>query len=170
MTGTLSDADNPSGSVAVTVSVVDPTPTAAPDTTLPVTETVATDVLELAAEYVSASPSGSRKNGDTSTLMVSPTTAVCGGATGRTAVGGRFGSTTVTLPPTAAESPPGSRAVTVMVAVPAPTAVTVAVLPESATLAVGGAEEIAVYVNASPSGSLNNEATFTGTDSPTVMV
>ena len=50
VTGTLREPDRPSGSVAVTVSVVEPAPTVAADTTLPATVTVATEALALVAE------------------------------------------------------------------------------------------------------------------------
>ena len=113
-------------------------------TTLPVTETEATDVFPLVAANVSASPSGSLKNGVTSTRTVSPTVAVCAGATGTAATGARLGSVTVTLALAAVESPAASRAVTVTVVVPAATAVMVRLAPDTAAPATPGLDEIAV--------------------------
>ena len=52
-----------------------------------------------------------------------------------------------------AERPSRSRAVTVMVAIPLATAVTVTVLPDIDAVALAGPEEAAAYVSSSPSGS-----------------
>ena len=146
-----------------------PAPTAVTVTVVPDSATPTVPGAEDVAAYVNASPSGSANNDAAFTVTESPTVKVWSAIDPET-TGGRFGSSTVTLPLAVAESPPGSRAVTVMVAVPAPTAVTVTVVPDSATPTVPGAEDIAVYVNASPSGSVNNDAAFTVTDSPTVRV
>ena len=50
--------------------------------------------------------------------------------------------------------PKGSVAVRVMVAVPAAKVLTVSVSPDTLTVAFAVSEELAVYVNVSPSGSL----------------
>ena len=53
-------------------------------------------------------------------------------------------SWTVTVKRWVADSPPGSLAVTVMVAVPAPTGVTVTILPSTLTVATEASEDLAV--------------------------
>ena len=69
-----------------------------------------------------------------------------------------------------AESPPGSEAVTVTMALPAPTAVTRAVAPETAAVATPGSDETAVQVRLSPSGSLKYAASSTDSVFPTSTV
>ena len=150
--GTLTEADRPSGSLAVTVTSVAPTASASAATTLPSTDTETTDEFPLVAAKVSASPSGSLKNGAASTRTVSPTVAVCAGATGTAApgatgtaaTGARLGSVTVTLALAAVESPAGSRAVAVTVVVPAATAAMVRLAPDTDAVATPGLDEIAV--------------------------
>ena len=83
-------ADNPPGSVAVTVTVALPVATATSVTTLPDTETLTTPAEEVATACVNRSPSGSRKLADTSTVAVSPATMV-NGVREPTAWGGWFG-------------------------------------------------------------------------------
>ena len=78
---------------------------------------------------------------------------------------------TVTAIDCVALRPPGSRAVTVTVAVPAATGASVAVLPETETLTMLVRLERAVYVSRSPSGSVKYRATFTDAAlPPTVSV
>ena len=58
--------------------------------------------------------------------------------------GARLASWAVTIKRWNAALPPGSRAITVMVAVPAPTGVTVTILPSTLTVATEASEELAV--------------------------
>ena len=65
-------ADRPGGSLAVTVTVAEPTATPTTVTWLPDADAVATPGLSDDAVYVSASPSGSRKYPDTSSVTILP--------------------------------------------------------------------------------------------------
>ena len=78
-----------------------------------------------------------------------------------TATGARLGdvSGTVTVKLCSAVKPPGSRAVTVTVAVPAPTADNVRLSPEAEARATPASELAAEYPSVSPSGSLKYDAT-----------
>ena len=90
---TVVSANNPPGSVAVTVSVAEPATQLDAYTMSPATATVATVVFELEAVYVKESPSGSLKYGDTSTVAASPTRTVRAGIV-PTRCGARFGTMT----------------------------------------------------------------------------
>ena len=68
--------------------------------------------------------------------------------------GVRFPCTTLTRKLWVAERPPGSVAVTVMVAVPTPSPVMVRVLPDRLTVTLAVLEDVALCVRWSPSGSL----------------
>ena len=74
---------------------------------LPLTETVATEALELIVPYARASPSGSVKRIASSSTAVSPAVIVCGG-TESSAEGARFaggvGSVGHTYPPSLNDS------------------------------------------------------------------
>ena len=72
VTPALCVAVRPSGSVAVTVTVAVPAATAVAVRSLPVSETDTTPASDDAAVYVSVPPSGSLKNGDTSTVTDCP--------------------------------------------------------------------------------------------------
>ena len=80
------------------------------------------------------------------------------------ATGARFG--TVAWKACWADSPPGSLAVTVMVAVPPETPVIVRLAPDTATVATSGSDDSAAYVSASPSGSLKCPARSSVTEAP----
>ena len=69
-------------------------------------------------------------------------------------------SCTVTPNLCVAERLPGSRAVTVIVAVPAAAPVTVSVEPDNATVAVAGLDELALKRRFCPSGSVKYEDTL----------
>ena len=88
----------------------------------------------------------------------------------RTTSGAAFAGSTTTLIVCEALSPPGSRAVTVTVAVPSATAWMVAVPPDTETVATPVLELVAVEVSASPFGSLKKDATLTDGDSPTTSI
>ena len=75
--------------------------------------------------------------------------------------GSWLAGTTVTSNVWVAESPPGSVAVTVTVALPAATPATVTSAPETLTVANASSEEAALYVSSSPSGSLKLPDTST---------
>ena len=66
---------------------------------------------------------------------------------------GALAALTVTATPCAAVRPPGSRAVTVTVAAPSATPVSVRALPEVAADTTAAFDVAAVYVSGSPSGS-----------------
>ena len=87
-----------------------------------------------------------------------------------TACGARPGRSTVTVTICEADRPPGSRAVTVKVELPAATAPMVIVLPDTETAATAGFDDVAAYSSASPSGSLKYDAAFTVAVSPAAMV
>ena len=72
----LCSAVRPSGSRAVTVTIAVPSATAASVSVLPDRDTETTAVAEDSAVYVSAPPSGSRKNEDTSKVAVCPAATV----------------------------------------------------------------------------------------------
>ena len=75
-------------------------------------------------------------------------------------------SPTVTSNRCTAERLEGSRAVTLMVAVPSATAVTASVEPDNATVAVACLDELAVKLRLSPSGSVKDEDTSIESVSP----
>jgi len=77
---------------------------------------------------------------------------------------------TVTENDCSAERPPGSVAVTRIVAVPAATPATATVRPETLTVATLVLDELAVYVSASPSGSLKYDEAFRFSLAPAVTV
>ncbi len=85
---------------------------------------------------------------------VSPGDAVTDVGVTVTVKSGAPAEATVTRAVCVAVSPPGSRAVTVMVALPAETPDIVTVESETEALATLELEEVAEYVSASPSGSL----------------
>ena len=121
------------------------------------------------AVYVSSSPSGSLKNGVTSTVISSPAVIACGGIA-PTASGAWFAASTVTATLCVAVRPAGSAAVTVTVAVPAATAVAVRLLPDMLAVSTSASLDSTVYVSSSPSGSLKKEDTSTVTVWPAVIV
>ena len=129
-------------------------------TSLPETSTVTTPVRSASAAKVSASPSGSVKAPETSTVVSAPTATLWSGIAPE-ASGSRFTDVTATPKVCGALRPPGSVAVTVMVALPGATPVTVTVLPETLTVATPGVSEVAAKVSASPSGSVNAPETLT---------
>ncbi len=132
----------PPGSRAVTVIVALPARAPVIVTVEPDTDARATLELEEVAEYVSASPSGSLKYCDTLTLVLLPTWTVCAG-TDPTERGARFDRGTVTAIRCVAVSPPGSRAVTVIVALPAASPVIVTVEPDADARATPEPEAVA---------------------------
>ena len=110
-------ADSPSGSAAVTITVVVPSPTGDTVTTLPSTLAAATVVSPETASKASASPSGSEKAPATSTLAgVPPATRVTPEIESATS-GARLASTATEAVPTS------SRNVALTVPVPLPKAV-----------------------------------------------
>ena len=133
VTATSCAAVRPPGSLAVNISVVVPAATPEIDIVRPDTEARATRGFEDAAWKLSAPPSGSSKNEDTATETVSPEARLTAGIE-PVATGARFGRT-VTPVLCVAASPPGSRAVSVRIALPEDTAVTVTTVPETATRA-----------------------------------
>ena len=135
-------ADRPPGSVAVTVTVA--LPAATPTTTTVASDavTVTTAMSELAAVYVSASPSGSLKFSATCTVTSPPWSKVSSPSE-PTATGGWLPASTVTLIDCVAVAPSGSRAVTVTVALPAATPVIVTVLPATEAVATPASEVVA---------------------------
>ena len=132
-TSILNTAWSPSGSLAVTVTNVTKaalTALASIFTVLPDTETPIAFASEGETSYESKSSSGSRKYGETSTAMVWLTTIVWVEML-PTVSGRRLGYLTVTLIACVASSPPGSRAVTVTVAVPSSSALINTRLPST---------------------------------------
>ena len=122
-------AEAPSGSVAVTVMKADPGPTATSVTIEPSSETVATAASSVSTVKLSVSPSGSVKVLEMSRATVSPTArSWCGMVS--VSVGPRFTLMTVMAASWVADSPSGSMAVMVIVAIPSATAMTVIIVPE----------------------------------------
>ena len=120
------------------------------------TETVATLRFDDEARYVSASLSGSLKCDDTTTVFDRPVTTDCAGIAlsilgARFVGGGGGGSDTVTLNSCLAVAPYSSLAVTVTCALPTVRPVYFTVLPVTPTRVTPVAEDVAVYVSASPS-------------------
>lgn len=93
VTSKLWSADAPCGSVAVAVTVAVPALAAVIVTVLPDHVTLATVDADDEAEYVSASPSGSLKYCERSTVASSPACTVCAGMFPR-ASGTRLGTVT----------------------------------------------------------------------------
>ena len=147
VTRKLCDAVLPPGSRAVTVTSARPFATPLTDTVEPFTETVATAVAEDFTVYVSASPSGSLKCEDTRTDTVLPLSTDRAGIALST-LGARFvgggGSVTVTLNCCSASSPPGSRAVTVIVASPTAMPLNATRLPVTETVVTPVFDEAAL--------------------------
>ena len=100
-------------------------------------------------------------------MRVSPTSRVAAGISPR-ASGARLG--TVAVKYCVAVRPPGSVAVTAMVAAPRATAVTVTVFPAAATVATPVSEAAAEYARLSPSGSPKYGVMSSETVSPASMV
>ena len=122
-------AEAPSGSVAVTVMKADPGPTATSVTIEPSSETVATAVSSVSTMKPRVSPSGSVKVLEMSRATVSPTArSWCGMVS--VSVGPRFTPMTVMAASWVADSPPGSVAAMVIVAIPSASARTVIIVPE----------------------------------------
>ena len=138
-------------SLAVTATVVLPTVAPAIVTMLPDTETDARAVSAEVAAYSRASPSGSAKWSARSTTTVSPTCTLWSPIRPVT-TGGRFG--TATSNACSAVNPPGSAAVTVTVAAPEATPVTVSTLPDISTVARVASDDAAEYSSESLSGSV----------------
>ena len=132
----------PLRSVAVTVTVTVPSETGVTVTVEPDTDTVATDVSDEDASYVSASRSGSRKASDTSTANGSSVTPSALSPSVPTVSGPAF-SGTVTANVRVADvfEPLRSVAVTVTVTVPADTGVTVTVEPDARARATEASDE-----------------------------
>ena len=156
-------AVRPPGSLAVTVTVVLPGDTPVTRALLPEIDIVATLAFADSAVWVSASPSGSLKYRDTSIRTVSPAKSSWSGIA-PTATGARLGTSTTKL--CWAVRPPGSLAVTVTVVLPGDTPVTRALLPEIDIVATLAFADSAVWVSASPSGSLKYRDTSIRTVSP----
>ena len=76
----------------------------------------------------------------------------------------RFGTLTPNV--CVADRPPGSAAVTVIVAVPRATPRTLTTLPATAGAAMPGSEDVAAKLSGSPSGSRKCSAGFTEPEAP----
>ena len=113
--------------------------------------TFALDVLDEVASYVSSSPSGSVKYGETSrdTELFSSTTM---SPISPTASGAWLG--TVTSKVCVAVNSSGSRAVTVTIALPPATPLTATTLPDTDTATRDAFDDVAPYCSVSPSGSV----------------
>ena len=155
----------PPGSVAVTVMVA--LPGASPITLRSLPETLAVATLEAseAAPYLRASPSGSENAPEMSTGASVFSTKTWSGIAPDT-VGARLALLTVTSKVWLALRPPGSVAVTVMVALPGASPITLRSLPETLAVATLEASEAAPYLRASPSGSENAPEMSTVTCAP----
>ena len=105
-----------------------------------------------AAPYLRASPSGSENAPERSTGASVFSTKTWSGIV-VDAVGARLALLTVTPKVWVALRPPGSVAVTVMVALPGASPITLRSLPETLAVATLEASEAAPYLRASPSGS-----------------
>ena len=150
----------PSGSVAVTVTVAVPVLTAVSVTLAPAATAVNTSGADDDTANVNASPSGSTNARDTSTSDTSP------GAnftyrSAPDAAGGRLPAETVAVKDCEALRPPGSVAVTVTVAAPAATPVSVTRAPATDAVTTLGADDDTANVNGSSSGSTNDCETST---------
>ena len=75
-TAKLCEAESPPGSEAVTVTAAAPCATPVTDSSVPDTATVATSALDVAAVWLSASPSGSENDAEMSIVTVCPSTTV----------------------------------------------------------------------------------------------
>ena len=95
VTANVCDAVRPPGSRAVTVTAAVPPDTPVTVTAEPATAAVATPGAEETAEYASASPSGSPKCSEASTVCASPASTVTVPIAGP-AAGARFGGGAVT--------------------------------------------------------------------------
>ena len=126
----------------------------------PATTTVARVESDEAAEYSSTSRSGSVKYSETSSATTL-STCTSMSAIMPTAPGARFGTVTPKL--CSADSPPGSTAVTVTVALPTARPVTVTMLCATVTATRVVSDADAEYSSASPSGSAKYPATSTTT-------
>ena len=113
------------------------------------------------APYLRASPSGSEKAPEMSTGASVFSTKTWSGIAPDT-VGARLALLTVTSKVWLALRPPGSVAVTVMVALPGASPITLRSLPETLAVATLEASEAAPYLRASPSGSENAPEMSTG--------
>ena len=153
VTPTRCVALRPPGSVAVTITVAVPFATPVSVSVLPDTLADTTPAFDVAAAYPSASPSGSLKYEATSSVAVRPGLRLWAGIESDGA-GARLGVSTVTAMRCVALRPPGSVAVTVTVAVPSATPVSVSVLPDTPTDTMPAFDVAAAYLSASPSGSL----------------
>ena len=158
VTFTLCVALRPSGSVAVTVTVTVPRAPATMVRLLRDIDTETTPASEDVAAYSSASPSGSLKYRATSSRLVRPGLMFWAGIEPACA-GARLGTSTVTSTLCVALRPSGSVALTVTVAVPSATPVSVSVLPDIDTDTAWAFDVVAAYRSTSPSGSLKYEAT-----------
>ena len=140
VTEKLCATSSPPGSRAVTVTVVLPTAIPVTVTILPDTAAVARVVSDETAVYVSVSPSGSAKyTAASNTSKLSTNTSPSGIVSAIT--GAWFVTFTAKL--WVAARPSGSRAVTVTIASPAARPVTLSALPDTVTVAVAGAPELA---------------------------
>ena len=123
--------------------VVEPPATALTVNVLPEVVTVATAVMDDEAAKLRLSPSGSVKFETTSTVKVSPAVTEISEIV-PIAVGAWFGTVTVTSKLCDASRPPGSVAVTVTVAMPSATPVTVTAEPETLAVARPVSDDVAV--------------------------
>ena len=160
VTSKLCSANRPPGSCAVTVTVAFPFATPDTVTVLPDTETPTRAVSDDVAAYSSASRSGSTKYPDPSNATTL-STCTSRSAITPTASGARF--RTVTRKLRSADSPSGSRAVTVTMALPTATPVAVTRLPETVTVTGVVSDAAAEYSSSSPSGSAKLDAASTTT-------
>ena len=167
VTPTVIETDAPPGSVAVTASVAAPAPTATTARVSADTEADATAPSETSTAKPSVSPSGSLKWSDRSMKTESDGTSSRAGMESAT-TGGRFGTATTKF--CVAESPPGSRAVTVISLVPRPMAASVSVPPETVAVATAGSWVSTAKESASPSGSLKCAERSIAAVSPTAIV
>ena len=117
-----------------------PSDTGVTVTMLPDIATDATDRADDRAQNVSASPSGSRNALATSTVTGASSTPMLSAASEPTGSGGRLAAT-VTANNCDTLKPPGSVAVTRIVAVPAPTAVRITRAPIARTVATYGDDD-----------------------------
>ena len=159
VTSKASDAVPPLPSLAVTVMVAVPALWARTVRLAPpvATDAVATALSDDLAVMVRVSPSGSSNTPDSDTWRVSPGLRSLMSEMADATVAWAFSSSTVTVKVSDTVPPLPSFAVTVMVAVPSPTARTVSAVWAAFSVAVATAffDEPAVMVSASLSASLN---------------
>ena len=169
VTRTRCVALRPPGSVPVTVTVAVSGATPIMVRMLPDIDTETTAGAAVAAPYVSTSPSGSLKYGATSSVSVRPRLKFRAGIEPEGA-GARLGVSTATPTRCVALRPPGSVAVTVTVAVPSATPLSVSALPDTLADTTAAFDVVAAYPSASPSGSLKYEARSSVAVRPTSML